>query len=112
MISQNYQQLGFSLLELVISLTLLSIILLGFDAVQITMLNYAKNNYFYTLADQQLDSIVERLQAQQGDYDLAAWNLHNKSVLPNANAWLEDGQVKISWMNTQGKQVYAAMQYE
>ncbi len=78
-------ELGVSLIELVVSLFILSILLLGLDAVQITSLHEAKKVYFFSVAAQQLSQMAERLMACKGnnmDAQLTIWNRQNARVLP------------------------------
>lgn len=80
---------GMSLIEILISLLLLSILLLGFDAMQIKSLQVAKQSYFYTIAEQQLDQIIERLLASKtlnSADQIAAWNRENINLLPQGRS--------------------------
>lgn len=77
---------GFTLLEVLISLMLFSLLLLGFEEMQIVTLQDTRAaNYFY-LASQQLHVITERLYLLSSDNGLteqiSQWNKQNKDVLP------------------------------
>lgn len=79
------QYLGFSLIEILISLFIISMMLLGFDAVQLTSLREMKSAYYFSVATQQLTVMAEQLHAyQEGNLDkpLRSWNKQNKDVLP------------------------------
>jgi prepilin-type N-terminal cleavage/methylation domain-containing protein len=76
---------GFTLLEILVSLFILALLLLGLDAIQIRALASAKSTYYFSVATEQIRSISERLQATEGgqrDALQAAWNEQNKLVLP------------------------------
>ena len=76
---------GFSLIEVLISLIILSILLLGFDAMQMVTLREAKAAYYFSVATEQLNSMLARLEAFHGRNDadqLAEWNKQNQDVLP------------------------------
>jgi prepilin-type N-terminal cleavage/methylation domain-containing protein len=76
---------GFTLIEVLISLLLLSFILSGFDAMELYSLNSLRNTYNFHLATQQLISMTERLRSM-GPYpyqnEEAIWNEQNKQLLP------------------------------
>ncbi len=80
------QQSGFSLIEVLVSLLLLSLMLLGFDAMEIYALKQSRVAFYYSAAEQQLNNMRERLLSMSAQHDvetqLAAWNEENKTVLP------------------------------
>lgn len=77
---------GFSLLEVLISLLLLSLVLFGFDATEVYGLRTMRAAYYFDIANQQLNNIVERLHVIDEDSDISQevdiWNAQNKIVLP------------------------------
>jgi hypothetical protein len=77
---------GFSLMEVLISLLLLSFILLGFDATEVVALRTIRAAYYFDIANHQLNNMVERLYLINNDSDVlqqvAIWNAENKIVLP------------------------------
>ncbi|MCD6038673.1 MAG: hypothetical protein K0S27_73 [Gammaproteobacteria bacterium] len=77
---------GFTFIEILISLTLLSFILLGFDGMEIYSLRSMRAAYYLHVAKNQLAAMIERLQAvapyQDIDEGVATWNLQNKQLLP------------------------------
>ena len=72
------QSSGFSLIEILISFLLLSMILLGLDAIQIYTLRKAHSVYFLSLATIQLNNLSERLQASNGKDLNSLWVSWNK----------------------------------
>ncbi len=77
---------GFTLLEVLISLFLLTFILLGFDEMEIYSLRQTRATYYFHLATQQLNSMIERLQTV-GMYSsvteqIEIWNMQNQQLLP------------------------------
>ena len=77
---------GFTLLEVLISLFLLSLLLLGLDAMQLTALHQAKSAYYFSVASEQLHSMRERLQVIKGENVEVwqqAWNEQNRVLLPH-----------------------------
>jgi hypothetical protein len=96
-------QTGASLIELLISFLLLSILLLGVDAVQITALQKAKANYYFSVATQQLNILTEHL-VHEKPIDttalLAAWNQQNQAVLPQGRGMLHNNKITIFWGDT------------
>lgn len=79
--------LGVSLLEVLISLFILSFILLGLDAMEITALRDCRVAYYFTIATQQIQNIHERLYAlkdkQSFSEQIDVWNKQNQELLPN-----------------------------
>ncbi len=85
-------KLGMSLIEIMISLLLLSMLLLGLDAMQITVLKYVKNTYLFSVATQQVKQMAERLTAAQeknSDEQIIHWNQQNAEVLPHGRGMVE-----------------------
>lgn len=96
--------IGTSLIEVMISLLLLSIFMLGLDAMQLTSLTQARNAYFYSVATQQLNQMAERLLACQEincDEQAAIWNQQNAQVLPrgrgNISGHYPDYVITLFW---------------
>jgi Tfp pilus assembly protein PilV len=83
---------GFSFIEIMISLFIMSLLLLGFDAMQIVSLRESKSVYYFSVASQQLQNMIERLEFLQGaDHakQLTLWNQQNKAVLPQGRGMIE-----------------------
>lgn len=92
-----YQQLGSSLLEVLISFTLLAIMLLGFDAMQISSLREMKSAYYFSVATQQLNNMTEQLKILKNHFDgttIIRWNQQNAKLLPQGR-----GKVTGSYPN-------------
>lgn len=80
----RFRTVGFSLIEVLISLLLVSLILLGLDGAQFYALKQAKTAYFLNVATQQLQNLTERLAASQTpEQPLALWNNENRQLLPS-----------------------------
>lgn len=77
---------GYTLIEVLISLMLLSLALLALDASQITSLNHNRAAYFSAVAENQLQNMSEQLKASLPNPSLpevlANWNSQNATVLP------------------------------
>ena len=96
--------IGFTLLEVLVSLLLLAMMLLGLDAMQLTTLKEARTAYYFAVATQQLTNFTEQLLlAPQGDVPslLLEWNQQNQHVLPRGRGSLRghfpDYQLAIFW---------------
>lgn len=78
---------GFSLIEVMVSLLLLSMSLLGLDAMQFYALQRAQHVYYYHQAMNQLMNMTERLAVLKNDEaivdEVPHWNEENNQVLPN-----------------------------
>lgn len=96
-------QLGTSLFEILISMILLAIVLLGIDAMQITSLQKAKVNYYFAVANQQVDIMIERLTLENNINEawLTTWNKQNQEVLPQGKGIISGNyphyEVSIFW---------------
>ena len=77
---------GFTLLEVLVSLFILALLLLGLDAVQMKALHSVKSAYYFSVATEQLNSMLERLQTTHYQNNIDSlqllWNEQNKRVLP------------------------------
>jgi prepilin-type N-terminal cleavage/methylation domain-containing protein len=98
---------GFTLLEVLISLMLFSLLLLGFEEMQIVSLQDTRAaNYFY-LASQQLHVITERLYLLSSENELPEqmfqWNKQNQAVLPAGRGILlghyPNYKIMVNWGN-------------
>lgn len=77
---------GFTLIEVLVSLLLFAIILLGFDVMEVHSFREARAAYFLSTATYQLSAFSERLKVlavNQGlDQAVEVWNKQNKELLP------------------------------
>ncbi len=98
---------GFTLIEVLISLLLLSSILIGFDAFCIHSLRGIRNTFFFVQATNQVMSMEERLIALKNhagiDEQIRIWNVENAKVLPQGFGKVEgvypQYTVQIFWGN-------------
>lgn len=78
---------GFSLIEVLVSLLLVSFILLGFEAAEVYSLRVIRAANYFNLANNQLANMVERLRVLGDSSSLlqetAAWNIQNNNLLPH-----------------------------
>lgn len=95
-------QCGFTLIEVLISLLILSFILLGFNAMQLHALRENRNAYYFSVAQNQINSLLERSYAQElSSQQIATWNLQNQKSLPNGTGRISGHypsyQITIFW---------------
>ena len=78
--------LGLTLFEVLISLLILSLVLLGLDVMELSALRLNRKAYFSAVAEQQLHNMEERLSflGALGDpaQQIERWNGENKRLLP------------------------------
>jgi len=83
----NKNNFGFTFIEVLISLLILSIVLLGLDFMHLRAMRDAESAWFISTATLQLDNLSERLFSLTTPDDLnkeiTAWNLDNQISLPN-----------------------------
>jgi len=91
------QILGFSLIEVLVALFLLSVALLGVAGLHLVSLAHNHSAYLESIASQQLVSMAERLRANQGQQlaqEMILWNADNQRLLPA-------GQGEVSYYEDQ-----------
>jgi len=91
---------GATLMEVLISLILLSILLLGIDAVQVISLQKSKINYYVAAAEQQIISMMERMKITK---DAEIWNQQNMEMLPQGRGVITEKAVSIFWGSGNGE---------
>ncbi len=78
---------GFTLLEVLISLFLMSLILCELDAAQIYSIREGRNAYLFSTAINQINNASERLAAlkthEGWDQEYMIWNRENEALLPS-----------------------------
>lgn len=96
------QHLGFSFIEMIVSMLLLSLALLGLDAMTLTTLREAKTAYYLSVATQQLlnmSELVKMKKSLPSSEEIRLWNEQNQEVLPQGR-----GRV-----NVQGSSIHVAV---
>lgn len=86
-----HTRFGFTLIEVLISLFILSLLLLGVDTMQLAALRETKNSYAFNVATQQLNVMQEQLRINKGnnmDQIMQEWNQENKLVLPSGRGMI------------------------
>lgn len=108
---------GFSLLELLISLTLFALALIGLHASQIVSLRQIQNAYYLNIANQQLINLDQQLrQSEVHDcfYGFSAWNQQNHLLLPQGKGTVIASypycHVELVWAaRNEGKTIYSVI---
>lgn len=93
---------GLSLIELLISLMLMAVLLLGIDAMQIAALQHSMTNYHFAVAKQQIDVMHERRILYRNNAYLLKWNEQNQKVLPQGYGIVKSNpkaEIAIFWGN-------------
>jgi prepilin-type N-terminal cleavage/methylation domain-containing protein len=96
---------GFSLIELLISLFLLSFILLGLDAIELYSMRKTRDSLMVNSAINQLNNMTEWLRVngknKNSHEQIATWNLQNAMLLPSGQGSVEGSyptfSVSIFW---------------
>ena len=97
---------GFTLIEILITMLILSIGLLSIAALQINALKQSQTAYYQSLANVQLASMLERLRANHSAAarvrECAAWNKENNELIAGKGECNCDGNtctVILQWKN-------------
>lgn len=105
-----YKGLGFTMLEVLISLVILTFMLFGFEAMQVYALRQTRAAYDFSVATNQLYAMVERLTVLQANQAIATeidrWNQENRVVLPSGIGYVSGVyphyHLSIVWGDYQG----------
>lgn len=98
---------GISLIEILVSLFLLSIMLLGLEAAEIKALQLHKSAYYFSTAMQQINQLSERLMACKTNCseDIKIWNEQNQTLLPQVKSkitgYYPHYVIQLSWGDKQ-----------
>lgn len=87
---------GFTLLEILISLFLLSLILLGLDAMELAALREAQTAYSFAVAAEQAKAISGRIRVKQGR-DMTEWVQHLTNGKGSVRGNYPHQQIIIFW---------------
>ena len=90
-VKANAKNNGFSLIEVLIAMTLISVSLLGLLTMAVKFMRLHQESYYTALAQQQVDNLFEMLRdnvSSQGN-SMPAWNEANEKLLPNGQGKLE-----------------------
>lgn len=90
---------GFTLLEVLVSLLLLSIAFLGVDAVFTTALHQERAHHYALRAYLLANNMSQYLYAHHGqhfDYD-QLWRQHIQASLPDGRGVVDRQEIRISW---------------
>ncbi len=104
MMKPNHSE-GFTLLEVLVSLSLLALLLLSLEASQLFIVQNRLNSYHTHLALRQIRNMEERLHMLKGQGDTllqeSAWNQENQNLLPRGKGELSgsypDYHIKLCW---------------
>lgn len=99
---KNY---GFSLIEVLISLLILSVGLLGIAAMEIKALQNTQNSYWRSVATVQIAAMLERLRVNHSSAarikECDEWNLQNQRLLPQTKGSCicnsKECQIILTW---------------
>ena len=98
---------GFTLLEVLLAMFILSFALLSITGMQLSALSHSRESYYYNLAVMQLNCMLERLRANTSitarNNELQRWNQINTRLLPQGQGSYQCQEhactVSISWRN-------------
>jgi prepilin-type N-terminal cleavage/methylation domain-containing protein len=99
---------GFTLIEILISLAIISIMLLGMDTLHLATLNTAQQHYSRCIASQQVRNLRVYLLREHAlsAQTLASWNAQNAKVLPQGEGRVSGNyphySVDIKWGSSRG----------
>jgi prepilin-type N-terminal cleavage/methylation domain-containing protein len=90
---------GFSFLEVLVALIILTIALLGITIIANRSLALNCSSYFYSIADLQIMNFNERVEVRVANNEFADWNQENAMLLPKGVGSYENGVVKVCWLD-------------
>ncbi len=83
-----------NLIEVLVSLFVLSLALLSLNAIQLTTLKQTQAIVYFNLAEQR---IHEWLNHPNKESHLSLWKIENESYLPNAETTVTTNEIVIKW---------------
>ncbi len=91
---------GFSLIEVLITLFILSLGLLGILTLQTVALRRNYDAYLYSIAVTRIASMFDRLQTGSVTRELSFWNQTNIALLPQGEGRYHGGQeISVCWFS-------------
>ena len=94
---QNTAQ-GFSLLELLIALSVFSIGLLGVLTLQLTAMKEAHLTLLHSQAERQVSNFAESYRVSSLGMNQAIWENENRLYLPHAQSKTSTTEVRLLWL--------------
>jgi prepilin-type N-terminal cleavage/methylation domain-containing protein len=88
---------GFTFIEILISLMLLSLLLISIDATQLTALRETETAYDFSAAVNQIQNLKAQLAAGIDPQTLAAWNVQNANILPSGAGTFSNNKIAVFW---------------
>lgn len=96
--------IGFSFIEILISLFFLSLMLLGIDAMQLIALQQSKATYFFSIANQQILNLVEKrliFPEKNLNEAIEIWQQQTQHLLPQGqgeiNLQASEAVITVFW---------------
>jgi len=86
---------GFSLLEILIALLILSICLLGIGGLAQVAFKQIHAAYLRSQAIVQVNNMIERIRS--GDQNCQVWNNDNQRLLPHGIGQCNKNKIKLCW---------------
>ncbi|GEM_PF-4117274 len=88
---------GFGLIELLISLLVFSVAMLGLARLQLLATRYCHSAYLYSVAANQGRTLANDKRA--GLQDMSGWQAANQRLLPQGYGTVGDTAVVLTWMD-------------
>lgn len=98
---------GVTLIEVLISLFVLSLLLLSLDAVQLLSFKNAQAVYYFNMAIQRADLLLAHPDRESY---LSEWQIENKIYLPQVESVLLSDKVIIKWGGMNNECEYSVME--
>jgi prepilin-type N-terminal cleavage/methylation domain-containing protein len=97
---------GFTLLEIIFTLFILSLLLAGLSASSLISTTANRSSYYFAVAANQIQNFREQIQMLSADdfqKKFLEWNDENKNLLPNGTGEIsQTGILSIRWGLTRG----------
>ena len=93
------KQTGFSLIAVLVALSILAIILLGIGELQLQSLHYNQQAYQQSIASEQLYKMTQLFQTNAINKSelFRQWNLENRRLLKKGEGKLSQNTINIIW---------------
>ncbi len=96
---QHKIQAGFSLIEVLVAMALLSMVVLGVGKQMLNALSNSQGSLNQTIAVEQLDGMANIILQFPVQYQmfLSDWNIDNQCLLPEGNGEVNASTITVTW---------------
>ena len=96
---------GFSLIEVLVALWILTITLLGIVGIQLYAIKHNYQTFLQSVAATQIFSLQQRLMIGTANDELIIWQQSNPILLPKGTGSMNDNLITVCWYDQASAQI-------